>query len=850
MVSAVKGLAIREERELANQQLEKWRTEEIPALCQERGLPLRHYVARWNAAASSPELLLPLESLSLIPANQKRWQARWAEAGVSAENTSIADPLQIEKAQAYNQKRTSGRLADFEINGLALKQAILEDLKSAIEARFPEHAKVGQAGDLQKELDQQEQFLQVCREGFISRGDDFKELDRYIQDEHSHALLLTAPGGLGKSTLLANWVEELRRRNEAGAQNSIHFRFIGQSDRSSNVNSLLYFLLREIKEITGKLEEPLPESPVQLRRELPKLLAEIGKHGKTIIILDALNQLESGLSDLSWMPWQLPENVKLVVSFKRGEAGAEELLDRLQGQVSRAEVQPFGSLEDRRQLVRVYLAQYLKDLDQQHIETLIQSEGAGNPLFLKVALTELRVFGAFGNLGEKIRRDFGETPLSAFNGVLKRLEEDPAYSALDPRQTVPILFGLLARARAGLSAGELSYLVVGALGWEKTEQNLSSARDAVFLFLRQVRPFLAHRDGRFDFFYESFKLAVLQRYENLYAPQEWHSKLADYFGELPTWQDKQNRAPTARKIAELPYHLAMSAQSLAFQNCLTDFDFLLAKVLGMGAPALLEDFKLRALPGLGLDSRIVAELALIERSINLSLQNLQIDPHLFAGQLFARLGDLHNPSIEKLLAGAGGWTDQPWIKPLTTHFIKPESELQISYRASNHYVADALPTPDGQVLLVLSYETENPEPTLKRMEAFTGKVIHQTARQPWREAGAQLRRPAGCGRHRDSAFRLQCRYLGPGACLSHPGQPDRRAQRFFTPQPGWPVCLCDRAKHAFADPPAKRGTRASIRVRKNLAGPDLFSGWKMGRFQYQRYTNTRRCFHERGVLPQ
>ena len=721
------GLFSQEEQSLANQQLKKWRKEEIPALCQQRGLPLRHYQARWNANASSPELLIPLASSSLISANQKNWQKRWAEAGIIAETTSIEDPVQIKKAQAYNQKRTRGRLTDFEINGNALKQIVLQDLKRAIAERFPNHAEIGETSDLQKELDQQEQFLQVCREGFISRGDDFKELNQYVQDGRRQAFILTAPGGVGKSTLLANWVEELRALNEGNQKTGIHYRFIGQSDRSSNANSLLYFLLREIKETTGKLEEPLPESPAQMRQELPKLLASIGKNGKTIIILDALNQLETGLADLSWIPWQLPENIKLIVSFKRGEASAEELLKRLEGQVSHLEVLPFTSLEDRKKLVKVYLSQYLKDLDEHHIETLIQSEGAGNPLFLKVALSELRVFGAFGNLGEKIKRDFGETPLSAFTGVLKRLEEDPAYSTLDPRQAVPLLFGLLAQARAGLSASELSHLIMRSLDLDENEQNFSSISDTVFLFFRQVRPFLAHRDGRFDFFYESFKLAVLQRYEALYGLQGWQLKLADYFEKLPTWKDKQNQVPTARKIAELPYHLAMSGQSSAFQNCLTDFDFLLAKVLGMGAPALLEDFKLRTSPTLHLDSQIADEMTLLERSINLSLQNLQFDPRLFAGQIIARLGDLKSPTIEKLLAQAGQWTDQTWIRPLTTHFNKPDSELKISYQASNHSMGDVLPTPDGKALIVLSQETEKPELTLKRIEAFTGKVIHQIA---------------------------------------------------------------------------------------------------------------------------
>jgi formylglycine-generating enzyme required for sulfatase activity len=720
------GLSNKEEQSIANRQLDKWRTEEVPDFCQLRGLPLRHYKAHWNLTASSPELQYPLACSSLIPANQKLWQKHWTDAGVIVKNTIIEDPIQVEKASTYNQKRTKGRLTDFEIDGIALKEIILQDLKSAIEERFPDHQEIIEASDLQKELDQQEQFLQFSREGFISRGDDFKELNQYIQDERKHVFLLTAPGGVGKSTLLANWVEELRLNNESINSCSIHFRFIGQSDLSNSIDSLLYFLLEEIKTLTGKLEDPVPESPTKLRQELVRLLSNIGKNGKTVIILDAVNQLESGLSDLRWIPWQLPENVKLIISFRSGEENADKLLGLLQGQISHSEVQPFINLDDRRKLVKAYLSQYLKDLDEQHIKTLIQSEGASNPLFLKVALSELRVFGSFSNLSEKITHDFGETPQSAFNGVLKRLEEDPAYSTIDPGQAVPLIFGLLAHARTGLSAGDLTLLIIQSLGLDENKKNLSSVTDTVILFLRQVRSFLTHRDGRYDFFFEGFKLAVLQRYTTLHSQQDWHLKLANYFEKLPLWKDKQNFIPTKHKIAELPYHLAMSGQSQTFHNYLTDFDFLQAKIIELGAPALLDDFKFKDLPGLNLDFQVVADMTLIERAIDLSLSNLRIDPYLFAGQLIARLGNINKgPTLGRLLSQVKQWTDRAWIKPLTSHYNEPKSELQISYQASNHYLEAAYSTPDGRILIILSKETEENRLTLKRIEAFTGKVIHQ-----------------------------------------------------------------------------------------------------------------------------
>ena len=203
------------------------------------------------------------------------------------------------------------------------------------------------------------------------------------------------------------------------------------------------------------------------------------------------------------------------MSFKSGEPAADELLKHLQGQAILAEVKPFTNLDDRRELIKTYLAQYLKNLDERHLETLIHSPGAENPLFLKVVLSELRVFGAFANLGEKIRLDFGETPISAFEGVLKRLENDPAYSPINPKQAVPLLFGLLAHARQGLSVDELTSLFLQSLGKEENTVFCQKAADSIYLYLRQVYPFLAHRDGRYDFSSRvsnwQFKNAMLER---------------------------------------------------------------------------------------------------------------------------------------------------------------------------------------------------------------------------------------------------------------------------------------------------------------------------------------------------
>ena len=97
---------------------------------------------------------------------------------------------------------------------------------------------------------------------------------------------------------------------------------------------------------------------------------------------------------------------------------------------------------------------------------------------------------------------------------------------------VPLLFGLLAHARQGLSAEELTGLLIQALGMEDNQASRQAASDSVYLYLRQVRPFLSFRDGGYDFFFfESFRLAAQGHVQGRAVPPALGQGLArDAFG--------------------------------------------------------------------------------------------------------------------------------------------------------------------------------------------------------------------------------------------------------------------------------------------------------------------------------
>jgi WD40 repeat protein len=688
-------------------ELGRWRDEVIPRT----GRPARAYTACWDPSESTPEIRLPLACPSTAErgsdawqAAEERWARQWAQAGVQVDaQGQISEAAERDKADRFNAFLARGRLAEFTCEGRPLADAIMADLQAAIVARYPDHVETAALTPLQRELDQQAQFLQIAGEGFIERTGDFAELDLYAQDASLQPFFLTAPGGLGKTSLLARWIDRAQLNLKAGE--TLHYRFIGASDGSTTPDSLLRSLLGEIKEVAGKLEEDIPSDPDKLRAALPGLLEAAGNGGKTVLVLDGLNQLESGMGDLAWLPLALPPGVRLVASFKRGDAQAEAYYEQLRtsGCVILAKVQPFESLDDRRRLVEAYLSQFLKELDERHLETLIRSEGAGNPLYLKVVLAELRVFGAFGDLGAKIRSDFGSTPVEAFSGLLQRLESDPSYSPVRPELLVPRLFGWLAHSRTGLTVEELHGLLAREGLLPDDEAGRQRAAEAVLGLLRQLRPYLSRREGRTDFFYESFEVAVRERYDRGdgqvdahpegRTARDWHGSLAEYFDAQPLRLGAE-QVPNQRKLAELAFQFAHAGMGARLQQTLWDYPYIEARLEGSGVEALVGDYDLANLAEAGLDAEARRPLTLLQGALRLSAHVVSYDARQLPSQLTGRLLASDQPVVNRLLDQVRKEQASPWLRPLSASLTAPGGGLVRTVTLPKRADLVAI-TPDG-----------------------------------------------------------------------------------------------------------------------------------------------------------
>ena len=451
----------------------------------------------------------------------------------------------------------SGRLTGFRVGSQPLSEAVRADICGAVESLLGPRKPSAPASDLEREVAQQQRFLSVRSSTFVPRGDDFAALDAYHGGASDRPLLLVAPAGAGKTTLLAKWIA--RQSDPA----EVFFRFVGGGDRSGSVGALLRLLLSEI-ERDRQLGLDLPDADLELRAAFPELLRRIGAASPALIVVDSLDQLDKGLADVSWVPSRLPQGIKLVLSADsdiEDEDGLEVLSKRTELRELPLPFEP----GDRRTLVAGHLARYLRRLDDSHIDALVANPASASPLYLEVVLTELRASAGHKDLGAHIQTRFRNTPITAFEAVLERLQSHRSYSTAEREYVAPALCAGLAFARRGLSVQEVADLVHRAA----PELSRSETLDAIHLYLHELRPYLARWAGRYGYLHRSLSEAARRR---AIGPKDrtemlWHSKLAEVFAASP---EAPERGTSRRALAERPYHLTRAHQWEPLERLLTD----------------------------------------------------------------------------------------------------------------------------------------------------------------------------------------------------------------------------------------------------------------------------------------
>lgn len=456
---------------------------------------------------------------------------RLPEGARQAEDHGTDDATREKLAALKERIRESGHpVREGFRDATELGEQVLADLTDLIDHLFP----AGSSLDpLDREAAEHEAFACGRLGVYAGRDEYFRQLDAFAREPAEGAgLVVTGESGSGKSALLANWVARYRTEHPGEL---VLYHAIGATPESADGPAMLRRLLGEFRRKRG-LEIDIPDQPAGLQRAFADALSLASGHGKVILVLDALNQLEDreGFPDLAWLPEVLPPNVRLISSALPGRA----LDEAVKRQWRTLAVQPLRPDERRRIIVEALRATG-KALSGPRQERILSAPQTANPLFLRALLEELRIFGVHERLDERIDYYLGAASLDElFGRILRRYEED--YERERPG-LVGESMSLIWASRRGLAEAELLDL----LGNSETGEPLPQAYwSPLYLAAEQG---LMSRGGRITFFHDYMRQAVQSRY--LLGDESWraaHRRLAHYFAD---------REVDERQLEELPWQL-------------------------------------------------------------------------------------------------------------------------------------------------------------------------------------------------------------------------------------------------------------------------------------------------------
>ena len=449
-----------------------------------------------------------------------------------------------------------GRLSGFAVQGEPMDRVILETLKAQILKAYPEREEeTAQESD---ETERQELKAEEVRRGTMEREAIAGKLTSYCENPDGRILYVYGKSGSGKTTLLS-WFAEKEKNHIPNV--SMHFCGISPV-------SMRWEQIWRAAGTAFELEERIYNSD---QERITDTLRKIRETGEALIIIDGVDELSDGLSCLSSLPSVLPDGVRLIVSFRSDSEDAESLIHHL-GTLEHAallEVGPLSSKEEILDLIHTYLQQYLKALDDEQIQAITENRASGNPLFLKILLRELRVFGSYDQLSAQINA-YGGTPDSAFERMLMDLEQEISYNPVPASEFVPQLAGLLSRVRGTVPVPVLKQALHTLLDNDETDLS-----DTLSFYLRRLAPYLTTDGIRYGISYHTLQNCAVHRYEALSISQ--HEALA--------------QACRSEEPLECMYHYRMAGNYSAIRTLSEDLPFLCKVIQQSGALELLNELR-------------------------------------------------------------------------------------------------------------------------------------------------------------------------------------------------------------------------------------------------------------------
>jgi tetratricopeptide (TPR) repeat protein len=269
-----------------------------------------------------------------------------------------------------------------------LGQLVEQDFKGLVDRLFPQEEI---PSELERERLEQRAFLKRMTDVYVPIPEFEQRIDDIVKSAE-RGLVIAGESGIGKSALLAHWIQNRKERWDE----KIVYHFIGQSGDGGDYRKVTARLIEEIKDLykLPSMPEQSGSNEDRQKKELENLLFALRDRGRLVIVLDGIDKLSGdGAKGLKWLP-VFPDNCKFIFSTQNNRVSLFKGYPVIE--VKELDV------ERRKTLIEQYFAMFAKELTPSRIERIAKDKESENPLALRTLLDELRMFGKHEELDAKI----------------------------------------------------------------------------------------------------------------------------------------------------------------------------------------------------------------------------------------------------------------------------------------------------------------------------------------------------------------------------------------------------------------------------------------------------------------
>ncbi|CAH1801106.1 unnamed protein product [Owenia fusiformis] len=605
-------------------------------------------------------------------------------------------------------------------------------------------------------FDETLQHLNMCAarsKSYNCRKESQRHVDEYINDDTNNApFVIHGVSGIGKTSFMSKITSNaIEQQCEDSA---VIVRFLGTSPKSSLITDTLQSVCLHICEAFGydAPKQPLNDinAVMSLFQELIKIVSKDGH--KLIVCLDSLDQLSpiDGAYDLSWLPFELPQGIKIIISLLTEYAG---ILKRCERCIENTDnILQLGPLNDdeSKEIMNTSLANVKRTITKDQMSILESAfMHCNSPLFLKLAFEEAKTWRSYSNLDETT---LGNTIQGGITLLFERLEEKHG-------QLFCNAMAYITASKNGVTDLEMENLLSSSNEvlddvyqyFSPPVKHLVRVPPLLWARLRQdIHEYLSERqaDGKtvLALYHRQFIEVAKKLYLSNSVKTSVHSELADMF--LGVWSNGKKKELyltkrketlladrkvepqplcyeggyyNMRKLNELPFHLLRSGRHEELIDvCFGNFKWINTKIKATNILAVIRDIEM------AIAETSEVELVILRDALRLIKPTVEFTPGVpLAPEIIGRLlikADKHLHLIGKLVSQAIQYceeAEEDILIPTVPCFISPGGVLRTTLVGHKQGVNDASMNEDCSLMV-----TASSDHTAKLWDLKDDIVIH------------------------------------------------------------------------------------------------------------------------------